>query len=330
MFSYRRHKDPRIITRSFNINSHGEYGVFWGQEMHNYPQEKEPIISNFLYENDCICISSKPKIGKSILAQQMMFSLSSGTAFLGLNVTRPARVLYVQTEGDRSETIERMTRMQEGISVNWDNAYHINLPGVALNTDEGFDMFMALAEQPKVKYDVIIFDPLYTTVLGDMSQQQVATSWTNNVRTIRGHYEASVVVLNHEAKEVKNKKGEIIERSPEEIFGSIFWAAFFNHTFQFKRIDDVHYLSRGLQRSGKIVEQLSVRLRQEPLMFELTRETTHDEVRELLATPISFKDLEEKLKVSKGRVSQVLKRFRDGGQLEETVKDGIRLYRIKP
>lgn len=329
MFSYRRVKDPRSITKSFNINSHGEYGVFWGEEIHNYPQEKDALIDNFLYENDCICISSKPKTGKSLLAQQMLFSLSSGTPFIGLR-TKKANVLYVQTEGDRSETIERMARMKEGVPVDWANAFHINLPGIALNTDEGFDMFMALAEQPKVRYDVIIIDPLYTTVLGDMSQQQVATAWTNNVRTIRGHYEAAVVVLNHEAKEVKNHKGELIERNPEEVFGSIFWAAFFNHTFQFRKVDNVHVLSRGLQRSGKIVEQINMKLLQKPLMFETTCYNAADEIKGHLSDWTTFKQLVESMGVVKSTVSKALDRIRKSGQLDENMIEGIKHYRMKP
>lgn len=263
---YKTDSKPNI--EAFAINEPGEYGIFWGDEVTNYPQEKEPIIENFLYENDCICISSAPKCGKSLLATQLMMSLTSASRFLGLlECKRRCNVLYVQTEGDRSETIHRFERMRTGVDVDINRIYHMNLNGITLNTPDGFATFSTLADKPSVQYDVIIIDPLYTTVKGSLKSDDVATDWIRNVRKYRGKHGAAVIVLNHEIKDVYDYKGNKIERGNNQTFGSQMWLSFFNHNFVFKKYSGIHHLEIGVQRSGKIINNLEMKLIEEPLMF---------------------------------------------------------------
>lgn len=253
---------------AYGINTYSEYGIYWGNEVFNYPPEKDPLIDNLIYENDCICISSQPKIGKSLLAQQLMLNLTTASSFLDtLKVHKRCNVLYVQTEGDRSETIDRLSRMRVGLTVDWSRVFHMNLNGIALNTPDGFATFCALAEKPKAQYDVIIIDPLYTTVKGSLTSDDVATDWIRNVRAFKGQHGAAVVVLNHDTKELLDHKGKKIERGNNQTFGSQMWLAFFNHNFVFKKRDGLHLLECGVQRSGKIIEKLEMKLMQDPLMF---------------------------------------------------------------
>ena len=52
-----------------------EFGCFWGDSLYDYADKKEAIIEYILYRNDCICISSKPGTGKSLLAKQLICNL---------------------------------------------------------------------------------------------------------------------------------------------------------------------------------------------------------------------------------------------------------------
>ena len=262
-------RKPSSGIGAFGVNTYAEFGIFWGDEVFNYPPEKDAIIDQLLYENDVICISSAPKVGKSILAKQIMCCLTTGTPFLDtLRVHKKQNVLYVQTEGDRSETIQRLDAMRLGVSVDWSRVFHMNVHGMTLNTPDGYQTFCELASQPKVKYDVIIIDPLYTTVKGSLRNDDVATDWIRNVRDFKGNHGAAVIVINHDVKDMMDNKGKVIERGANQTFGSQMWLAFFNHNFRLRKVKDVHVLECGVQRSGKIIQKLEMKLLEpKPLMF---------------------------------------------------------------
>jgi len=246
-----------------------EYGVFYGDNLLNYPAQKVPIIEHILYENDVICISSKPGTGKSVLAKQWLCNLTTGNDFLDTyKVSREYSVLYIQTEGDRSETIERLEQMSGGLNVNNSNWVHINQPGLMINTTVGFSNLMKLALEPKMIYDVIILDPLYTTVKGSMKEDSVATDWVRNMRTFKGRFgKTALVILHHTTKDVFFQ-GNIVEKDTGDIYGSTFWGAFVNQNFQLKQQGGVHYLERGKQRSGRIVDKVAMKmLEPRPLMY---------------------------------------------------------------
>ena len=95
-----------------------EYGIFYGDKLFPSKTTKVPIIENFLYEKDVMCIKSKEGVGKSILAQQLVFCLTSGTdLFDTYHINKPYNVLWIQTEGDREETFERIASMEKGLTI---------------------------------------------------------------------------------------------------------------------------------------------------------------------------------------------------------------------
>jgi len=239
----------------------GEYGTFWGVELYNYDEKKNPIVDNILYERDVVCISSLPGMGKSIMALQLLCNLTTGEPFLGVyDVARPMNVLYVQTEGDRAETIERLGNMTRVIKIDNTRWVHMNLPSLTLNTAVGIRMFNTEAAKPGIAYDVIIIDPLYTTVKGSMCDDEVATDWVRNLRSIRERYNCTFVVLHHEGKDMYHL-GQVIDRGNANIFGSTFWAAFFNTNYKLRATKEgIRLLELGKERSGKMIDKIPMRL----------------------------------------------------------------------
>lgn len=254
-----------------------EFGVFWGPEIYNYRDIKRPIIKHILYENDTICISSRAGAGKSILALQLIFCLTTGRDFLEtFKVERPFNVLYLQTEGDRSETLERIKSMKNALKIDDNKWVHINLDGIFINTPEGVDKLIKLAKTPKVLYDVTIIDPLYTTVKGTMSNDEVATAWIVNIRRFRAEFGCAIIVLNHDHKD-SYFQGKVIDKANDNIFGAFSWGAFFNQNFKFKVVGGIHYLDSGKRRSGgKIIDRVEMKMVEpDPLLFVLPDEDTN-------------------------------------------------------
>ena len=247
-----------------------EFGIFWGTEIYNYEDSKSPIIEHLLYEDDVLCISSEAGVGKSILALQLIFSLTSQEPFLDTYaVKKKCRVLYVQTEGDRSETLERIGNMKKALSIDDGMWTHINLAGLMLNLDDKMNEFITLAKISNMEYDVIIIDPLYTTVKGSMIKDEIATDWVRNIRKLKGIFDASLIVLHHDNKAIYHE-GRIIDRGNKNIFGSVFWGAFFNQNYKLKSWNNIHTLEIGKSRSGKMTDKLEMKLLEpSPLMFTL-------------------------------------------------------------
>ena len=299
-----------------------EFGVFYGNSLYSNTNRKKFLIDHILYEKDSICISSDPGIGKSILAIQMMANLTMGKPFLDVyNIDRPCNVLYFQTEGDRSETLERIKNMKHGLDIDDNRWAHINLPGICLNTKQGFQQFRDLLSRPGMKYDVIIIDPVYTTVLGDLSKADVATDWVRNLRSIRGEYKCSFICLHHENKE-GFEKGKPIPRNKNNVIGSVFWGAFFNQTFKLRKHYGVHVLETGKQRSGKIIDKIEMKmLEPKPLMYvqkdndlninelkvECELKHNHD--------PMLARKIADNTQVSRATVYRILKKFQDNGKI---------------
>ncbi len=253
------------------LTENQEYGVFWGPALYERASAKLPIIEHFLYERDAICISADPGVGKSILALQVLCSLTTGDDFLDTySVARKCKVLYVQTEGDRSETIERVEAMKMGLRLDDSNWVHMNIEGLNINTEDGLRKFMQLAKAPGMRYDVIIFDPLYTTVKGSMLLDDVATDWVRNIRAIKGAFNCAMIILHHDNKEQILANGKRLERKKGNVFGSVFWGAFFSYTYKLVRDGKTYCLETGKERNAKVFDKIYLKmLEPKPLMFTM-------------------------------------------------------------
>lgn len=72
--------------------------------------KKDIIVENLMISNGVYLLVSHPKVGKSMFAQQLAFSLTTGEDFLGFKV-KPSHVLYVTTEGDLNQLDMRYNLM---------------------------------------------------------------------------------------------------------------------------------------------------------------------------------------------------------------------------
>lgn len=313
-----------------------EYGVFWGPELYNYKHAKVPLIEYILYENDVICISSRPGVGKSILALQFVFCLTAGHAFLDTYaVARPCNVLYIQTEGDRAETIERVANMSKGLTIDNARWAHINQAGLMLNTQYGISQLVKLALEPQMQYDVIILDPLYTTLKGSLNNDEVAGDWVRNLRALKGKFNCAMIVLHHEHKDMYHQ-GQVVDRLEDNVIGSFAWNAFFNQNFKFRVHNGLHTLNRGKQRSGKIVDTVEMKLIEPaPLLFvnnDEHLETSTIKVSKYLKEmdkPCLVKDIAKETTLSLATSYRAIKKLVNNHLVENIVESGNSFYKWK-
>ena len=79
--------------------------------------KKDIIVESLMISNGVYLLVSHPKVGKSMFAQQLAFSLTTGEDFLGFKVN-PSHVLYITTEGDINQLNDRFKLMNLKPNVN--------------------------------------------------------------------------------------------------------------------------------------------------------------------------------------------------------------------
>ena len=70
--------------------------------------KKDIIIEDIMKSRGLYCLVSNAKVGKSMLALQLSYSLIRGKQFLGRNVLSPSPVLYISTESDFGQLKQRI------------------------------------------------------------------------------------------------------------------------------------------------------------------------------------------------------------------------------
>ena len=83
----------------------------------NKSTKKDIIVENLMISNGVYLLVSHPKVGKSMFAQQLAFSLTTGEDFLGFKVN-PSHVLYITTECDINQLNDRFKLMNLKPNVN--------------------------------------------------------------------------------------------------------------------------------------------------------------------------------------------------------------------
>ena len=322
----------KLLTLTYNgrIPVDSPYGIFWGDTLIPKEIEKIPIIENFLYEKDVLCIKSKEGVGKSILAQQLIFNLTTGTDFLDTyHITKPYTVLWIQTEGDREETFERISNMKKALEIDHSQWAHMFLSGASMNTPRGMKEVMDIAKKPDIKWDVIIIDPLYTTIQGPLTKDEVVSDWVRNVREMKGAFgNPALIILHHENKSFYHE-GKEVDRRVGSVFGAFGWGAFFNTIYRFSEKGGVHTLTMGKDRGAKTSKKIEMKLIEpSPLLF--VSDDTHLSIGSVVvSTYIRERDsvtrreiIRDNSQFSESTVDRAIAQLKENGTLERFKDDG--------
>ena len=135
-----------------------------------------------------------PKVGKSYLAQQAGYSIAESTDWLGFPteplVEEPV-VLYIQAEIAETELQQRLYGLSSS------NAYAETLHGLKLL---GKDCKVLEERLEAVHPDVLILDPLYMFIDGDLNEIHDVTACNDIIDQVIEQYGCSIVVVHHSRK----------------------------------------------------------------------------------------------------------------------------------
>jgi len=282
-------------------NEHGEIilphanllkrSILDGNELMLLPAEQNNyLVDRLLWENQIIIILAKEKVGKSLFSLQMACALSCGERFLGeFEVLRPMKVLYIQAEGDRYETINRIKAMvsEKGVKWNPDNFYHMFPPALSLDTKDGYHSLVNSIKAINFCPNIIFIDPLYMSMIGDLNDNQRARMFCRHARELQAAFNCSIIINHHQHRPVKEQKtGRYINEGDNAIMGSFVWKAFPSHVIRLqKKKDDSVVMTCDTQRSGVVITDIHLTLiHPYPLKFKIVETNEHrsDQVLKLL------------------------------------------------
>jgi hypothetical protein len=245
--------------------------------------KREFLIDKIMRERDSMLIVGGEKAGKSILTQQLVFSLTSGTQlFLDeYEVLRPCHVVYVQGEGDKADTQKRFRSMRKNLEFDESNftlVYAKNNLGLEIAENMKDLEGEILNKIVDKEVCVIIFDPLYFCFNGSISDDLMVRKFLGNIRELKEKFNCAIIIVHHTHKLKFDMKGKVVEEGDEAIFGSGALKWFPDHLvlFSYNKNTGIRTFQCNTQRSGDIVRYIDLRLNQpDPLYLTKAEHQIH-------------------------------------------------------
>lgn len=250
----------------------GKFKSYGGKEFMAAEFPKRPwLIESLMRELDTVLLVGQEKAGKSLIAKQIICSLTSGHPFLDkFKVVKQSRVTYVQLEGEIADTQDNFRKMLQSIDFEPSLFQLIYCNSLAL--EDGKDVLALLAEIQKChKPDVLIIDPLYMAMRGSLIEDVPVREFWGSIRKLKGVLGCSVIIIHHAHKLKFTRDGRPIEEGDGATYGSAFLKAYPDNTFflAHNKKDGTRVFSCQTQRKGDIEKSIRLNLVQpDPLYFE--------------------------------------------------------------
>lgn len=239
--------------------------MYWGPDLlHvNNATRRQLIVDKILWEKDVVMLVGDAKVGKSVFALQLCCSITTGESMLDtFDVHGEFDILYVQLEGTREDTQDRLRRMMNGIDCNPDRFTHLFYPDMALDTTQGYTRFRDILAENNRAPKVLVIDPLYMAMHGDMKDSVASKQFIANIRRIKEQYECAVVIVHHTHRQKRSMSGDIIREGDKSYFGSYVWQAFPDHMLMInvKKSTNLFTLTCDTQRSSNVIEKVEFKM----------------------------------------------------------------------
>ena len=316
----------------------------------NYPGERllgeeipggQPLIEGFMWQRDNTILMGAEKSGKSILGMQIAAALTTQEPFLGeYEVPKAVNVAYVQAEGKVHDTQSNLRNMVKVIPFDASRFCLFYYPSIALDKPEGYQFLIEEINKWK-KPDVIILDPLYMLMSGDMIDNVAARDMVRNMRQLGEHYDATLLIIHHAHRPKRTEEGHVMDEGDDSIFGSFVWKAFVDQVYYLRNgRDKIRQLSCDTQRMGKCVEKLTLRLVEPvPLYFQIAGEgevarPTEEIIKKAITKldELTIKSILTESQASKRHIWNVVSSLVAAGMLQpiQTVGEATRWIKVSP
>jgi hypothetical protein len=203
----------------------------------NPPKLREIISNGILHPEEVLVLHGSFKSWKSMLAMHTAFCISQGVPWFGYN-TEKSSVLIVQVEISEIMYHKRCIKYA-----------HFNFPTadtsnifIASEVNMKFDKAMGMSELDRdlehYKPQVVILDPLYKMVSGDLNNGRDMMGFIDNIDILKYKYHCSFIIVHHEHKMQYTKDGSTIKQGAEAMTGSQYFANTVDSSIGISRMSD--------------------------------------------------------------------------------------------
>ena len=203
-------------------------------------EERNPIITEMLYEHTIFMLASQPGVGKSVISTQAMAQMSSGMPVFGFfEVPRTQTIYYLQMERTALETLERLRCMSSDITINPDNIYlDDQLKGLSfINEKHAAAVVERIQTVCPKSPDVIMIDPIYAGVPGGLSKDEPASMFCRFVQLIQHQFKCAVWLNHHQHRHQYTPDGKRIKKE-DSFYGSQWLKALVTSSYSLEYTDE--------------------------------------------------------------------------------------------
>lgn len=173
----------------------------------------EWVMEGWIHKNGLMLLSGSPGVGKTQLASQLLYSLSTGNSFLGRSVTRPFSTMFLSLEMKQLELqyfFQYQVRGLTGDQIQkWNEMMNIFDP-----MQESLDTYGELIRL--YNPEVVVIDSVSELAQEDMKENEARkiTRWWDKIRY---DTDTALVVLHHDRKPTADNKAP---KALGDVYGS--------------------------------------------------------------------------------------------------------------
>lgn len=166
----------------------------------------DPIIKGVINEQEVIVMSAPQKLGKSLLGLNGGLCVTQGHDWLGFEIPKARRVMYIQAElhdGWGQVRLKKIIEHYKGLKWFEDDRlddFIIPPPNRNFRLDNEEDVEELIALIKRYKIELIIFDPLYCMVDANENKNEEMKVPMGNALKIRDETGCSVLIVHHQGK----------------------------------------------------------------------------------------------------------------------------------
>lgn len=239
------------------------------------PPQTESIIGNgILLPQTRMVIYGLWKSWKSMFAQHTGFCLASGIPWLDFE-TSASSVLTVQLEIPKAVFRKRVEKYAQGNNLFPANLYYISQHYLKLDREFGFaalDRAVSI-----VRPDVLIIDPVYKVLSGNISDSYDMMKLLDNLDNLIDKHQIAIILVTHTRKPIVSESGEVVDRGLEDIMGSSYLPNWLDSAVGMKVIgqDLVQLSFTALRHAEEEVPAVMARISRQTLKFTKVQLTVH-------------------------------------------------------
>lgn len=199
------------------------------------PDYPDSILERgLMYAETKTIIYGQYKSMKSMLAQRFALAVARGEPWLGFNTPElGASVFYVQSEIPHRQLQSRMRKMVGG-RANLQKELTVWTER-SLKLDQPTGMAKLERKLERYRPQVLIIDPIYKVITGDMKEQAQVNVFLDNMDGLIDKHGVTIVLISHSRKAISDPE----VWGSDDLLGSVFFSAWPDSIFKVTRAQSI-------------------------------------------------------------------------------------------